>query len=124
MHLDSHAGIIGIEAQVMNASDLNVTAIGPSVSDRMMTHCEQELIILLHNSDLDPISSLNFPVQETVKAIEVTESLSVASSITFGDDDNSDSNSNATRQANNTMSSIASQSTLAFTLYKHSTKCY
>ena len=72
----------------------------------MMQRQQQRLIEILQNPDLDPITTLDQPIQTTVDEVDIPEQTSLASSVTFETTDNpNDASSQATKIRNNTQAS-------------------
>ena len=73
VNLDSNANIIGVEAAHLSKIEQNNSKEHLTPATQMIRQQEQELIWLLHNPDLDPILSLDRPVQEIVQEVpEIT----------------------------------------------------
>ena len=63
---------------------------------------QQELINILRNPDLDPITTLDQPIRQLVEEVSVNDQASTTSSITFGEMDNpNDASSQSTRKTAN-----------------------
>ena len=107
IQLDSNADIIGKEAQLLQPTD---NGNQTTVANHMMSQQEQDLIQILRNPDLDPISALDVPVRETVDTVQVNpDTASATSRLTF---DNY-ARSTSTRMASNRASSVGSSSTVS-----------
>ena len=108
LHLDSNAALMSIEAtNIQNdAEEANVSAAA-----RIMNNQQQRLIELLQNPDLDPITTLDTPVQQIVDEVVIDSNIpSAASSITDMNNDNFETSSQRTRHKDNTTSSNSSKS--------------
>ena len=108
IHLDANAALLSIEEKNIEEeeTEANITA-----ASRIMTNQQQRLIELLNNPDLDPITTLDTPVQHIVDEVVLDTSMpSAASSITDQHSSNIETSSQCTRRKDNTTISNESQS--------------
>ena len=111
---DVYAGILQLEEKLLLQDEKNKNKKENATAQQAMEQQELELIQILQNPDLDPITSLDRPVQQTVEEVEVSEQQSTTSSLTFNatSTHNNEDRSTATAPTNNIpTASIASGST-------------
>ena len=80
---DVYVGILHLEEKILIKEEKNTKEKNSSIAQQAMEQQELELIQLLQNPDLDPITSLDQPVQQTVDEMAVSDQQSTTSSLTF-----------------------------------------
>ena len=111
---DVYAGILQLEETLLIKDEETKKRKDKSSSQLAMEQQELELIQILQNPDLDPITSLDQPVQQTVEEVEVSGQQSTTSSLTFqatSVNDNSEQSTTTATITNIPSASIASGST-------------
>ena len=90
VNLDSNAVTIGREATLLAHEEKMIHKKQQTPAAQMLKQQEEELIKLLRNPDLDPITRLDQPVQDFVDSVEFQDGYtSTTSSITDNEDDKS-----------------------------------
>ena len=82
---DAYAGILQVEERLLLQDEKRKNKKENSSAQIAMEQQELDLIQILQNPDLDPITSLDQPVQQTVEEVEVVDQQSTTSSLTFNE---------------------------------------
>ena len=108
VHFDSNAKILDTQSKKLDSTKQSDTA---GAVNTIMHQQQQELINILQNPDLDPITTLDQPIRQLVEEVSVNDQASTTSSITFGEMDNpNDASSQSTKKTTNNNSKSPSSS--------------
>ena len=117
VQFDGNAMILDMEAKHLELLEQQSSV---NVANNNIQRQQEELVNILQNPDLDPITTLNQPIQTLVDEINVNDQVSAASSLTYADTDNpNDASSQRTKvtanknrnEESSTSSSIGSMGT-------------
>ena len=97
VEFDSNAKILGMQEQ-----NLDKAHGSGNLTSTIIQQQQHELIRILNNPDLDPITTLDQPIQTVVDEVTVNDQASTTSSVTFGEEGNqSDASSQGTKRMDN-----------------------